>query len=278
MGLLPAGERANANERKNCYNHQRPRTNPGQVLSGIFALSNVLGLVFTLAEVWAIYPNAELTPAIVTGHLLSIVARFAILTYQVIYLCWTFGTQGTVLTFRADSQFWWWQYVWVSAILLIPYLFEVSERKRASLEEDEKYIRATTKLTLFHSITSAQCVGTLFPVATSIVYSANDDYIQSFLSIFSPLSRLFVAKTAHENTTDVLKYLAFWFTLITWKLLFSYKFEVSCMVLPTMQLTDDFTNNAEVSEQSERALMKTRFLAMNQHPRNGYRYNGCIHY
>jgi len=35
---------------------------------------------------------------------------------------------------------------------------------------------------------------------------------------------------------------------------------------------------SEVSERSERALRKTRILAMNQHPRNGYRHNGCIHY
>ena len=30
---------------------------------------------------------------------------------------------------------------------------------------------------------------------------------------------------------------------------------------------------------SERALRRTSILAMNQHPRNGYRHNGCyIHY
>ena len=34
----------------------------------------------------------------------------------------------------------------------------------------------------------------------------------------------------------------------------------------------------KVSERSERALRKTRILAMNQHPRNGYRHNGYIHY
>jgi len=38
-------------------------------------------------------------------------------------------------------------------------------------------------------------------------------------------------------------------------------------------------DHAEVSERSERALRKTRILAtMNQHPRNGYRHNGYIHY
>jgi len=34
----------------------------------------------------------------------------------------------------------------------------------------------------------------------------------------------------------------------------------------------------EVSERSERALMKTSTLAMNRHPRNGYRHNGYTHY
>jgi len=36
----------------------------------------------------------------------------------------------------------------------------------------------------------------------------------------------------------------------------------------------------EVSERSERALIKTRILLINQHPRNGYRnnHNGYIHY
>ena len=33
----------------------------------------------------------------------------------------------------------------------------------------------------------------------------------------------------------------------------------------------------EVSERRERALMKTSILAMNQHPRNGYRHDGYIH-
>jgi len=34
----------------------------------------------------------------------------------------------------------------------------------------------------------------------------------------------------------------------------------------------------EVSERSERALRKTSILAMKQHPRNGYRHYGYIHY
>ena len=34
----------------------------------------------------------------------------------------------------------------------------------------------------------------------------------------------------------------------------------------------------KVSVRSERALMKTSILAMNQHPRNCYRHNGYIHW
>jgi len=46
----------------------------------------------------------------------------------------------------------------------------------------------------------------------------------------------------------------------------------------TLMLTACRSIRVKVSEGSERALMKTRILAMNKNPRNGYRHDGYIHY
>ena len=80
--------------------------------------------------------------------------------------------------------------MWISTILLIPSLFDA--------------------------------LNNLFPVLTSVLYNTDDDYVQAFFSIFSPLSRLFVAKTLHEKSSHVFSYLTFWGTLLAWKLSFSY--------------------------------------------------------
>jgi len=182
------------------------------VLSGVFVISNFLKLTWTIIEIWSIYPSCALEGATVTGHLLSIVSRFLILVYQLIYLAWTFGRQGGGVGFEADSSFWWWQYVWISCILLVPSLFE-----------------------LFSNV---------WPVITTLIYTSEDDYVLALFAIFSPLSRLFVARVAHEKCSDVAQYLLFWGTLLAWKLVFSYYFEISVMTLPTLELVDDYVNYA----------------------------------
>ncbi|GMH49304.1 hypothetical protein TrRE_jg1805, partial [Triparma retinervis] len=181
-----------------------------QVASGVFWLMNALHLFWAVLEVWAVYPNIELSGTAVTGHLLSLVTRYLILIYQSIYLMWTFGRQGGGMNFDADAAFWWWQYVWLSAIIIIPYTLEA--------------------------------VFQLWPYSSTLLYTSENDYIQSFLNIVSPLSRLYVNKRVYERVERSLVYVVFWVTLLAFKLTFSYYFEVSSMVLPTLELTDDYVN------------------------------------
>ena len=181
-----------------------------QVASGVFWFMNSLHLFWAVLEVWAVYPNIELSGTAVTGHLLSLITRYLILIYQSIYLMWTFGRQGDGMNFDADAAFWWWQYVWLSAIIMVPYAFEA----------------------LFQ----------LWPYSSTLLYTSENDYIQSFLNIVSPLSRLYVNKRVYERSERSVVYVFFWITLLVFKLGFSYYFEVSSMVLPTLELTDDYVN------------------------------------
>jgi len=182
-----------------------------QVLSGVFWLFNAFHLMWGLLEVWCVYPGIHLTGSAICGYIFSNVTRFLILVYQTLYLMYTFGPDGqTYFGIEGDSNFWWWQYIWLSLLCMIPYLAE------AALQ--------------------------LYPAMTTRLYTSQNDYIQSFLNVLFPLSRLYVAKELHESFRHTATYILFWITLITWKLYFSYIFEVNTMVLPTLQLTDDYVN------------------------------------
>ena len=93
-----------------------------QVGSGVFVLMNGMYLSIAILEVWAVYPSIELSGTAVTGHLLSLITKFLVLVYQTMYLMWTFGRQGAGMNFDADAAFWWWQYVWLSSLVVFPYL------------------------------------------------------------------------------------------------------------------------------------------------------------
>jgi len=82
----------------------------------------------------------------------------------------------------------------------------------------------------------------IFSSLTSQALTSQNDYVQSFMNVLFPLSRLYVGKEVHESLKHTLSYTFFWMTLIAWKLYFSYIFEVNTMVLPTLQLTDDYIN------------------------------------
>ena len=127
---------------------------------------NGLALLWAVLEVWAVYPGLKLSGTAVTGHLLSLVTRFLVLCYQSMYLMWTFGRQGRGMNFDADAAFWWWQYVWLSALVTFPYAVEA----------------------LFQ----------LWPYASTLLYTTDNDYLQSLLNIVSPLSRLYVNKRVYE--------------------------------------------------------------------------------
>eukprot|EP00957_Ditylum_brightwellii_P173849 13235518-Ditylum_brightwellii.AAC.1 len=122
-----------------------------------------------------------------------------------------FGPEGkTYLNITEDSNFWWWQYIWLSVICMVPYIL--------------------------------QAFAQLYPPLTSWLYTNQNDFVQSFLQILFPLSRLYVGKEVHESFKHTAVYFLFWVTLIAWKLYFSYMFEVWSMVLPTLELSDDYVN------------------------------------
>jgi callose synthase len=182
-----------------------------QVASGVFWIFNSLAICWELLEVWASYPGVHLSGTAVFGSVFVLVARFLILTYQTLYLMWTFGPGGgSYLGVEADSTFWWWQYIWLSLLCMTPYILET--------------------------------VTNLFPAITTRLCTSRNDYVQTFLNILFPSSRLYVGKEVHESLKHTSVYVFFWATLISWKLFFSYVFEVYSMVLPTIELTDDYAN------------------------------------
>jgi len=200
-----------------------------QVASGVFWIFNFLHLIWAILEVWAIYPGIQLSGTDVCGSVFVLVARFLTLVYQTLYLMWAFAPQkGVYLGIEADSTFWWWQYVWLSLLVMIPY-----------------------------------CVETLLQMIPSLgtrLYTSQNDYIQSFLNILYPLSRLYVGKEVHESFSHTIVYVVFWVTLMAWKLFFSFFFEVYSMVLPSIELTDDFLNYPNQSFAKMMLLLCMRWL------------------
>ena len=182
-----------------------------QVASGVFWIFNALHLFWALLEVWVSFPGIHLSGTEVCGSVFILVARFLTFVYQTLYIMWAFSPQkGVYLGIEADATFWWWQYIWLSLLVMVPYCIE------ALLQ--------------------------LWPPLTTAICTSQNDYVQSFLNMLYPLSRLYVGKEVHESAGHSAVYIMFWLSLMVWKLFFSYIFEVYSMVLPTLQLTDDYLN------------------------------------
>jgi len=182
-----------------------------QIASGVFLILNGLGIIWGLLEVWSTYPGIDLSVTTICGSVFSLLSRFLIFVYQTLYLMWTFApTKADYYGLQGDAHFWWWQYIWLSALCMLPYI--------------------------------AQAMMQIYPASTTRVFTSPNDYVQSFLNILFPLSRIYVGKEVHESFKRTAVYAFFWITLIVWKLVFSYIFEVAAMVLPTIELVDDYIN------------------------------------
>ena len=200
-----------------------------QVASAVFWIFNALHLTWALLEVWASYPGIQLTGTDVCGSVFVLVARFLTLVYQTLYLMWALSPQkGVYFGVEGDSTFWWWQYIWLSLLVMIPYFVE-------------SFLQA-------------------IPSLATKLYTSQNDVVQSFLNILYPISRLYVAKEVHESFGHTIVYLFFWATLMAWKLFFSYVFEVYSMVLPSLQLTDDYLNYPNQSFFKMLLLLSMRWL------------------
>mmetsp|Transcript_1310 Transcript_1310/g.1888 ORF Transcript_1310/g.1888 Transcript_1310/m.1888 type:complete len:2118 (-) Transcript_1310:113-6466(-) len=203
-----------------------------QVASGVFWIFNSLQVVFGILEVWSAYPGIQLTGTAVCGSVFTMGTRFLILIYQTMYLMWTFGpSTGASISYmgiEADANFWWWQYVWLSLLCMIPWMMEVAMQ--------------------------------IYPASLTALYTSRNDYVQSFLNILFPLSRLYVGKEVHESFSHTIIYVFFWITLMTWKLFFSYVFEVYSMVLPTLELVDDYINFPDQSFAKMSLVLTMRWM------------------
>lgn len=200
-----------------------------QVASGVFWIFNLLRLFWALLEVWGSYPGIHLSGTEVCGSIFILVARFLTLVYQTLYIMWAFSPQrDAFLGIEADSTFWWWQYIWLSLLVMIPQFID-------------------SLMQFWPSLTAALCM-------------SQNDYVQSFLNMLYPLSRLYVGKEVQESLGHSIVYIFFWITLMAWKLFFSYIFEVYSMVLPSLELTDDYVNYPNQSFLKMFALLLMRWF------------------
>jgi len=200
-----------------------------QLGSGVFWIFNFLSLFWQLLEVWGTYPGINLSATEVCGSVLVLSSRLLTLVYQSLYLMWAFSPQkGAYMGIEQDSTFWWWQYIWLSLFVMVPYLME--------------------------------SIPQIYPPLATKILTSQNDYVQSFLNILYPSSRLYVGKEVHESFSHTLVYIMFWITLMVWKLCFSYVFEVYSMVKPSLQLTDDYVNYPNQSFAKMMLLLTMRWL------------------
>jgi len=197
--------------------------------SGVFWIFNFFFVFWQLLEVWGSYPGIQLSPTEVCGSMLILSGRFLTLIYQSLYLMWAFAPQkGSYMGVVQDSTFWWWQYIWLSLFVMIPWFLE--------------------------------SIAQVYPPLATKVLTSQNDYVQSLLNILYPSSRLYVGKEVHESFSHTLVYLLFWITLMIWKLSFSYVFEVYSMVKPSLELVDDYLNFPSQSFAKMMLLLTMRWL------------------
>lgn len=200
-----------------------------QLASVVFWIFNFLFLFWQLLEVWGTYPGIQLSATEVCGSVLILAARLLTLVYQSLYLMWAFSPkEGTYMGIEGDSTFWWWQYIWLSLLVMVPYILET--------------------------------IPQIYPPLATKILTSQSDYVQSFLNILYPASRLYVGKEVHESFGHTVVYLLFWFTLMLWKLFFSFFFEVYSMVKPSIELTDDYVNYPNQSFAKMVLILSMRWL------------------
>jgi callose synthase len=123
-----------------------------KVANGVCWIFNFLFLFWQLLEVWVCYPGIQLSATEVCGSVLILVARFLTLTYQSLYLMWHFSPQqGTYLGIDGDATFWWWQYIWLSLLVMIPYVSET--------------------------------IPQVYPTLATTILTSQSDYVPSFLNV-----------------------------------------------------------------------------------------------
>ncbi|CAB1098159.1 GT48 [Ectocarpus sp. CCAP 1310/34] len=189
-----------------------------QMASSVFWSANFLGIVWTILEVWQAFPGIQMTGTAKGGLLVRLGLRFLVLVYQSLYFMWStqrIPVERTGMQAQGGYVFWWWQYLWLSFLAMVPYALE--------------------------------CFQQVFPPIATWLCNCDSDYLQALLNICYPLSRVYVGKRVDEPVGKAFKYIFFWGTLLAWKIYFSYKYEVLILVLPSVELYDDYVNYPETS-------------------------------
>jgi callose synthase len=143
-----------------------------------------------------------------------LMAGYLVLIYQTVYFHWSFRSDVPSPTGEqmkgVECNFWWWQYVWLSLLASSVYFLE-----------------------------SFLC---WMPSIVSGLLTWNNDIVQALLNICYPTSQLYVAKKIDVPFREASTYIIYWLSLITFKLWFGYRYIVSPVSVPTIELYDDYMN------------------------------------
>eukprot|EP00638_Chattonella_subsalsa_P004550 CAMPEP_0117750646 /NCGR_PEP_ID=MMETSP0947-20121206/10498_1 /TAXON_ID=44440 /ORGANISM="Chattonella subsalsa, Strain CCMP2191" /LENGTH=2124 /DNA_ID=CAMNT_0005568865 /DNA_START=100 /DNA_END=6474 /DNA_ORIENTATION=+ len=188
-----------------------------QIMSTPFLTMNIFAITRVMMEVWMSFPGIKLDFTATAGLLLRLIFRYVLLAYQCVYLMWSFE-KGAYSTnnFSTEVQgsqpplYWWWQYIYISSIVVAIYIFE------ALLQ--------------------------VFPRLSTALYTIDNDYVQALMNVIAPSSRNYVGKVMHDKQSNVSWYFLFWISLLSWKFYFSYLFEVQSCILPSILYFDDYMN------------------------------------
>jgi hypothetical protein len=194
-----------------------------QIMSFVFLELSLLNVLWTCLEVWIVVPFTDVSEASTSGYLLRLSWSYIVLIYQTLYFEWALQLQpgppvglqssGCVLVtigITDCSNYWWWQYIWLSLIASSLYILQ-----------------------------SLLCY---WPAIASYVLTIPNAYVQSIIQIVYPTSQLYVGKVVHVPQSEVLGYILYWWTLIAFKLFFGYYFIISPLTVPSLQLYDDYMN------------------------------------
>ncbi len=119
-------------------------------------------------------------------------------------------TPGVDMADKAVQTRAWWQYVWLSLILL--------------------------------GVWAVDCLFQLWPSLSSRLFEAQNARLRVLLQIVFPQTRNYTGKHVHERESRVLVYMGFWAVVLSFKFWFSYYFEVRPLALPALELSDDLIN------------------------------------
>ncbi len=192
-----------------------------QVGSFIFWEISFFGIMWTCLEIWTLYPTVKINDPTLFGFVLRICAGYLILCYQTVYFHWTFvvddnSTLRNINLFeKGDNIFWWWQYIWLSLLACSVYILQ-----------------------------SLLC---WIPSLGTSIMNIQNGLFQALVSICYPFTQLYVGKDTSQPQGEVNKYILFWITLMAFKLWFGYQYVVSPVVIPTLELYDDYMNYNKLS-------------------------------